>query len=272
MYSGLTLRKNSGKITGVHQRIDRAARRGLSQILGVKSGFPKIADILHFEGRNGPDALKYTKLAHDDKPWHFINPANPNDLDLLEMINNHMMNLSLSLRDHNKERASYEAAWLAHAITDGLTPAHHFPLSGKVEELWGRPRSEFDTLKEKSIIKGDNRRDAVSRNWEYWGAGGVMTAHIMYELGVVLAIFSGDYAKSRPSENDLVLLQRNGFESLFLESMHRIYDIDMFERYKKHGWTRKLASETKDILIPEIIKIVTLAWYQAFIMSQEAKK
>lgn len=268
MYSGLTIRKNSGKVIGVHQRIDRFSRRCLTKLLGVGSSFPKIAEILHFEGRNGPDALKYTRLAHQDKPWHFINPNNKDDNDLLEMIDNHIVNLSTALRVGNRVRASYEAAWMAHAITDGLTPAHHFPLSGKVEELWGKPRVEFDGLKDKSIIKGNNRRDTISKNWEYWGAGGVMTAHLMYELGVALAVIPTDYKKALPSENDLVLLARNGYRAVFLDSLEKINAMNMFERYKKNGWTRKLATETKDVLLPEITRVVTLAWYHAFMLSK----
>ena len=31
--------------------------------------------------------------------------------------------------------AAFEAAWLAHAVTDGFTPAHHEPLEEQLEGL-----------------------------------------------------------------------------------------------------------------------------------------
>ena len=36
---------------------------------------------------------------------------------------------------NDKTRAAFEAAWLAHALTDGLTPAHHYPYQEAVSEL-----------------------------------------------------------------------------------------------------------------------------------------
>lgn len=264
MYSGTTFRKSSGKIIGVHQRIDRASRRSLSKIVEKKE-FPGIKEILHFEGNNGPDSLKF----QNSKLWHLINPDDPKDKILLGIISDHIMNLSVALRELNSERASFEAAWLAHAIVDGLTPAHHYPLEEKVKELWGKPRAEFEKLKEKHIIKGTSRRDTISRNWEYWGAGGIMTVHVMYELGVALAIVPKDYKKGGPSQNDIIVLEKIGFEAMFMESLYKIHDLKMFDRYKITGWSRILAKETKDILLPEIIKVVTLGWYQAVLLSRE---
>ena len=100
---------------------------------------PTTREILHFEGNNGPDGIK-RKSPSVDEPWHYIDPANPNDRALAGMINDHYVNLVQALRDANRVRAAFEAAWMAHAITDGLTPAHHYPLSDKIEELWGKPK------------------------------------------------------------------------------------------------------------------------------------
>ncbi|WP_457914771.1 hypothetical protein [Candidatus Minimicrobia naudis] len=38
-------------------------------------------------------------------------------LVLLEMIDGHIGNLARALRTNNSERAAFEAAWMAHAIT-----------------------------------------------------------------------------------------------------------------------------------------------------------
>ena len=124
MYSGTTLRDSSGNLLGAHQKIDRVARVALEEAMPHTS-FPNIRDILHFEGKNGPDGIKRKSPAQDE-PWHYIDPLNLNDTALLDMIQVHHDNLVKALRRQGHEKAAFEAAWLAHAIVDGLTPAHHF--------------------------------------------------------------------------------------------------------------------------------------------------
>ena len=87
--------------------------------------FPSIDEILNFEGIRGPDGLK-RKSPGVDEPEHFIIP-DKDDGVLIGYIRNHHWNLVRALRRKDRERAAFEAAWLAHAITDGLTPAHHYP-------------------------------------------------------------------------------------------------------------------------------------------------
>jgi hypothetical protein len=71
MYSGTTFRRHSGRIVGVHQKIDRVARRNLNDLIQKSIKFPGIRSILHFEGKNGPDGLKL-KHSKSDSPWNFI--------------------------------------------------------------------------------------------------------------------------------------------------------------------------------------------------------
>ena len=73
MYSGSTMTLLSGRMMGVHQKIDRIARKQLTQIVGKTRLFPGIRKILHFEGQNGPDAIKRKSPARDE-PWHFYSP------------------------------------------------------------------------------------------------------------------------------------------------------------------------------------------------------
>ena len=94
MYAGTTFRRDSGRIVGVHQKIDRVARRHLNRHVSKSVDFPGIRDILHFEGKNGPDAIK-RKSPSIDEPWHYIDPTNPKDLAIIAMINHHIVNLSL---------------------------------------------------------------------------------------------------------------------------------------------------------------------------------
>lgn len=262
MYAGTTFRRDSGRIVGVHQKIDRVARRHLKKHLPHGMFFPVIANILHFEGKNGPDGIK-RKSPASDIPWHFIDPTKPDDRALIVMIHDHMFNLRAALKDNNEERAAFEAAWLAHAIVDGLTPAHHYPLHDKIEELWGRPHHERVTIEEKNFIRGTGRRDTLSKNWEYWGARGVFTAHFMFEWGVASAIAPEKFNTSGPTDDDFRQLERDGFEQVFLRALHKIDHMKMYDEFGKQGWTRSLGNKTKKVLIPEIIKVVCLAWYEA---------
>jgi hypothetical protein len=270
MYAGTTIRRGSGKIIGVHQKIDRVARRKIKRLLPDSINFPTIKEILHFEGINGPDGIKRKSPAVDE-PWHFINPNDPTDRALINVINDHIHNLSVALRDKNEVRSSFEAAWLAHAVVDGLTPAHHYQLSKKIEELWGKAHNERISLREKNVIHGDNLRDTLSKNWQYWGLNGIFTSHGMFEIGAASAIATENFNDFKFDKRYLIKLEKRGFESIYLDSIQKINKLNMFKQFTKSDWTGVLAKQTKQILVPEMIRMVILAWYQAIIMAEGKK-
>jgi hypothetical protein len=262
MYSGTTLRDSSGNLLGAHQKIDRVARRQLAKLLPGGTNFPKIRDILYFEGKNGPDGVK-AKSPSRDEPWHYINPDDPSDREIIRHIADHAHNLKKSLSGDNYYRAAFEAAWLAHAIVDGLTPAHHYPLDEKIEELWGYPKEQRLTIKQKNIIIGKNRRDTASKNWQYWGAKGVFTTHFMFEFGFATAIAPLKFDTSSPTDDQLKKIKQKGIEKIFTEAMQEVHDLNMYEEFYKRGWTTKLARQTREKLAPIIVRTVVLAWYLA---------
>lgn len=249
-------------MAGVHQRIDRLASRNIRSLLPDDDSFPNIKQILHFEGNNGPDGIK-RKSPSVDEPWHYIDPNNPNDRGLLDLINDHQQNLTQALRDNNQSRAAFEAAWLAHAIVDGLTPAHHYPLSDTIEKLWGKPKEQRLTVLQKNIIKGSSKRDSLDRNWQYWGAKGIFSTHVLFELGVASSMTTHRFAKAVPTEAQLDTLAKNGFSDLLVQAVHTIHDLDMYHEFWSYGWTTRLARDTRRILIPHITIMVTLAWYES---------
>ena len=258
---------------GVHQRIDRVAKRQLRPFIphGVK--FPTIYQILHYEGKNGPDGIKRKSPARDE-PWHFINPADPADTALLDMLDEHITNMAAALREKNVERTAFEAAWLAHAITDGLTPAHHYPLEAKLEELRGGYGIETRSSKrEKIILPGDTKRQQIGNNWEFWGAKGVMTTHFNFELGVATAIATSKLNSSRHAfeVNDITQLKRYGYRDIFLSILKQVHAMGMYEEFQKKGWTRHLATETRKHLVPLIVKAVAIGWYAAILAQVEVE-
>jgi hypothetical protein len=262
MYAGTTFRKDSGSIVGVHQKIDRVARRLLKKRLTRTTNFPTINQILHFEGNNGPDAIK-RKSPSKDEPWHYINPAKPEDRALIGLINDHIYNLTEALRYNNEQRAAFEAAWMAHAVVDGLTPAHHYPLNDKIEELWGKPHQERLTIADKNIIRGNGGLDTISKNWQYWGVGGVFSAHLSFELGIASTIATQKFSDIDPTPAEFRLVEKEGFEAVFTKMLYKIDAMKMYDEFGEGGWTHSLAVETRDALIPEIIRTVCLAWYYA---------
>ena len=195
MYSTVGLLRyakgSGGKLVGTHQKLDKAARRSLSNFLKKKAFFPNSKEIIHFEGSRGPDGLK-RKSPGVDEPMHFILPDN-DDGKLWHYIENHSANLRRALKEiqDNPEkayeegtdvRAAFEAAWLAHAIVDGLTPAHHFPYEEAVSELMS-DKDYFRIFGQpiKGIMRGDNLAESAVKNWKYWGHNGYMSKHIAFE-------------------------------------------------------------------------------------------
>lgn len=271
MYSGSTIRNSSGRILGAHQKIDRVARKRLSTLIGKDSHFPGITQILHFEGVNGPDGVK-RKSPSRDEPWHYIDPTNSGDIALLGIIDDHIINLSSALSKNNNERAAFEAAWLAHAIVDGLTPAHHYPLSDKIHELWGHPKEERTTIRSKNIIPGITRRDQVSKNWQYWGAKGVFMTHVLFEFGFATTISGLRFKNLAPNNNSLVRVKKEGFRPILREAIDTVFELKMYEEFTKNGWTRNLARLTRTKLAPIIINTVILAWYYANFKAEQKRK
>lgn len=267
MYSGTTFRTKSGRVIGVHQKIDRVAHRHIKGHVPKGMYFPTTQEVLHFEGTNGPDGIKRKSPAVDE-PWHYIDPTNPTDRLLIDMINDHIYNMAVALKAGNHQRAAFEAAWMAHAIVDGLTPAHHYPLNDKIEELWGKPKEERLTIRDKNFIRGKSRRDTLAKNWEYWGAKGVFTNHFMFEWGVATSISPLRFEETAPLKSEFIRVDSEGFEGYYLETIRRVAALDMYKEFCRSGWTRQLARETRDTLIPDIIQAVTLAWYQAIKTAQ----
>ena len=260
MYSTLALTnsKKSGNIVGTHQKLDKIARKILQKGLPSNVYFPDIKEILLFEGMGGPDGLK-RKSPGVDEPMHFIIPGN-DDGKLIQMILDHQYNLKKALIQGNKVRAAFEAAWMAHAVTDGLTPAHHFPLTEAQDQLM--TEKEFIKvfgIPVKGIMHGRNSLETLRNNWLYWGASGYMSKHVAFEYGVAITMTALPERVVTP-KIDKKALRHVDIKEAFYQSLDRVAALDMYKRFLEQGWTTDLAFETKNILLPEISKAITLCW------------
>lgn len=263
MYSGSTLTRYSGRLLGAHQKIDRVARHHLAQVLPDNRLFPGIRLILHFEGKNGPDAIKRKSPAVDE-PWHYFDPFDETDDQLIKLIAEHYKNLVTELKAENRERAAFEAAWLAHALVDGLTPAHHYPYEKKLAELRGGEGLETRvTIKGKLVMPGYNRRDKMRNNWKMWGPKGLFTTHGLFEMGVATLIAPLTFGEMVPTASDLAGVRETGVIELFKRAAREIAVLDMYQNYYQKGWTPKLAWQVRHRLGPTLVQTVTLAWYAA---------
>lgn len=263
MYSTTTIAKNTkltGKLVGTHQQIDQAARKILTKRLPKGKYFPSAKEIRHFSGALGPDGLK-RKSPDADDPSHMF--GDDNGRELFQQIQDHYANLVKALRTHNEVRAAFEAAWLSHKITDGLTPAHHFPLSEAKEELMSN--KEFVKIfgePIKGIMHGRSVAETARNNWLYWGAGGHMSKHLAYEYGVAIIVAVIPRRQLLPEMHKEDFCQVN-LKQVFYGAISRLQVAEMYERFRKDGWTVDLALETKNVLLPEIVRTVALAWYAA---------
>ena len=264
MYAALGIIKNSkqsGKLIGTHQRLDKAARLMLSHHVPEKTmaKFPGIKEILYFEGSRGPDGLK-RKSPGVDEPDHFIIPHQDDGI-LIGYIRNHQYNLRAALAKKDRVRASFEAAWMAHAITDGLTPAHHYPYRQVVDELMtDKDYKRLFGIQIKGIMRGDNMAQAIRNNWLYWGAGGVMTKHIAFEYGVAYTISAVPLKRLMPKDVKAEDFQNVDLEHEFYRSLEKIASMDMYTKFIQTGWNTQLVVETRDVLIPEIVRMIALGW------------
>lgn len=271
MYSGTTLTKRSGRIIGVHQKIDRIARHNLV-LLEPLIKFPPIKGILHFEGVNGPDAIKRKSPAKDE-PWHFLSPYDLDDTQLLCLIKNHYLNLIRSIKENNVTRSSFEAAWLSHAIVDGLTPAHHYPYEEKLEELRnGQTKDSRTNMKNRLIMSGDKKRNIIHNNWKMWGPKGLFITHASFEMGVASLIAPLKFSQSLPSQNEINEFNELGLEYWYRQIAQDIASHGFYDDFYERGWTINLANQIRKYLAPILIKTVSIAWYNAYLTANEVKR
>ena len=265
MYSGTTLTqmKKFDAWFGAHQKIDRVARTHLAKACPDLGAFPSRKQIIQFEGQDGPDGIK-RKTPAQDEPWHYFDPEDADDVQIIDIITGHYKELVKALKAKNQTRAAFEAAWMSHAIVDGLTPAHHYPYEEELIKLRGGEGIETRiTPKDKLIMPGDTLPQKLSNNWQMWGDKGLLATHFAFEWGVAVMIMPLRLGRAKLTEADKKLITQLGIAEVFKQRAKEIADIGMYEQFYKSGWNTKLAKQVRQQLVPSITNTVTLAWYAA---------
>jgi hypothetical protein len=268
MYSGSTVHKYSGHLLGAHQKIDRVARRHLER-LGKGKDFPSIRMILKFEGNNGPDGIKRKSPAQNE-PWHFIQPFDETDTQLIELIESHYDLLVAALAKNDMVRAAFEAAWLAHAIVDGLTPAHHYPYEDMLSALGGHTGEDRSTIAKKLIMPGETVSKQVRNNWKMWGPKGLFTTHAAFEDGFAMLIAPMRLETAMPTPNDLAAFEAQPLAVWFRREAQEIDRMKLYEDFYMNGWTTAFGHTVRRELAPKLVRAVTLAWYGAAVKARQS--
>ena len=262
MYSGSTLTPVSGRLLGAHQKIDRVARRHL-KLLAPHCYFPSIRGILHFEGVKGPDAIKRKSPAKDE-PWHYIQPFDTDDTQLIVLIESHYKLLVKALKERDSVRAGFEAAWLAHAVVDGLTPAHHYPYEEKLIELrGGESIATRTTIRKKLVLPGETASHQFSNNWKMWGPRGLFTTHALFEWGVAVLIAPSRLKWKVPTADKVAACTEQNIAQWYRQIAQNIARMELYDEYYKAGWTLPLARRIRNQLAPMLMQAVTVIWYGA---------
>ncbi len=262
MWSGSTLHNKSGNLLGAHQKFDRTAAKFVHQ-LREDSFFPTGKQILQFEGNNGPDGIK-RKSPGKDEPWHYWDPTDEKDQKLIKIVQQHYGSLVKALTRKDEEKSAFEAAWLAHAIVDGMTPAHHYPYEKKLIELRGGAANDTrDSYRKKLLIKGDTKSQTIVKNWKLWGAKGLMLSHHLFEAGISVISRPLKLAAAKPTKAEIRHAKNLGVKNYLHEQTMIIYNFNMYERFLKRGWTPALAKDVRLQLAPTVTRTITVIWLLA---------
>ena len=261
MYSGFISSKRSVPAVGVHQRMDTAAFRIIAPYL-AENTFPNIDQILHFEGINGPDGLK-VKSPGKHEPGHLYDPETEIG-EIPGLIQSHYHALVDAVKAKDEVRAAFEAAWVAHYVCDGLTPAHHYPLDAKMAEHTMSERKKKSKYKHKVLVDGDTMTDAVKRSWAVWGGKGLLSTHFNFEMGVATTMI-GHKIKLKLDHAKLAEARKLGAVGFFKQEARDVASLQMYERFYSKGWDSVLARMVKNRLVPQISQAIAVTWLLAYL-------
>jgi hypothetical protein len=249
MYAGFITTKRVIKRLGIHQRFDTAAYKMIAPYL-KKRTFPGIKEVLHFEGINGPDGVKVKSLGTHD-PSHMYDPLK-DEGTLPDLIAGHYASLVQELRERDMVRAAYDAAWMAHYVVDGLTPAHHYPYDEHKAKLFGED-SEMGTL---------------AKHWRWLGGKGVLSTHLNFEMGVASTLLLMPL-KAKLDEQVLAEARKMGALEFFKREARSVAGLDLYGRFYQEGWTAELARLVRGQIAPHAIHVVGIIWLLAYLEAGE---
>jgi hypothetical protein len=261
MYSGFITSKRTLPAVGVHQRFDRAAYRLIAPYVNPAE-FAAIRQIIAFEGVNGPDGLK-AKSPGRHQPGHLYNPVTDCG-DIPDLIQSHFSTLVVALRDKDRVRMAFDAAWLAHYVCDGLTPAHHFPLDARLAAYGANSKAQPKRFLHAAMASGRTPAARLKNNWALWGGKGLLSTHFNFEIGVA-ATLVGRRVRVRFDPAVVAAAQAVGPVDYFKEQAKDIARLSMYEKFYEHGWNSELGRLVLRRLAPQTVQAIAAVWLLAYV-------
>ena len=199
--------------------------------------------VLKFEGSGGPDGLKFKGNYSTDHLWDPVNKIG----HLPDWIEVHYKNLVAALKAGDEAKAAFEAGFMAHYLTDSLTPAHHLSHKFILEEYEGKK---------------------YRKRWKVYGHKGLLSSHVAFEAGISSAIMFTSI-KVKFDEDLYKSIRTKGIKEVVLSESLAISKHKMYETYLEKGWSSKLAKTIKATTVKRIPQLISAAWMSAY---QEAYK
>lgn len=247
MNSGFFSHLTKGKLlnsVGTHQKFDRTAYGLLKPHIDATK-FPNRSLLLRFEGAGGPDGLKFKGNYKTDHLWDPVNK-----IGFLPMwIEINYKNLVEAMKKGDMEKAAFEAGFMAHYLTDSLTPAHHMSHKYLLEEY------------------EDNK---YRKRWKVYGHKGLLSSHVAFEAGVSSAILFTPI-KVRFDQELLKSIKKDGIKQVVMNESLTISKHKMYEQFLHKGWNAKLAKTVKATVVKRIPQLVAAAWLAAYQEAYEGK-
>ena len=242
MNSGVTSQLTHGRVfssRGTHQKFDRTAYQLIADKINVKK-FPTRAQVLHFEGYDGPDGLNMKSRRYSaDHLWDPINEIG----SLPMFIQSHFDRMTEALKKNDHIEASFHAAWLGHYLTDSLTPAHH--------------------MSHKLIAQEYKSRSKVARSWLYWGRKGLKSSHVAFEVGVSSSVFFTPL-KVKFDHELYSRVRTEGLVAAVKQESRLVANQHIYRDFLEKGWTRSIAKRTRKHVINRIPQLIAAAWLAAY--------
>ena len=147
-------------------------------------------------------------------------------------------------------KASFEAGFMAHYLTDSLTPAHHLSHKFILEEYEGKK---------------------YRRRWKVYGHKGLLSSHVAFEAGISSAIF---FTPIKVSFDQALLrsIKKEGIKSVVLHESLSISKHNIYDQYLQKGWSAKLAKTIKATLVVRIPQLIAAAWLAAYLEANDTSK
>jgi hypothetical protein len=225
--------------------------------------FPTLNNILKFEGKHGPDGQKFQENVCEQE--HFLDTADPLSSPMMEHVWIHYDKLVKSLSAHDVQQSAYHAAWLAHGLVDGLTPAHHVPYPEMVKTLTEHHQSR-DTYHDRLYVKGENFFDTLRRTYKFMGPKGLLMKHTLFECGAAISM---QFFQAKNTQIMRSAGSRVSLPAFYAKSVEKVARLNMYFRFETSGFNASLVIDSRRTLGPTMVEVISTFWYHA---AQEALK